>query len=525
VRADQGDSAVATAGRNDLLFRFGFICHSESDSPEGDRVWREIVRSWRRLEVGGLVIHHHPEARVRHHRGEAGSAVLIGDAFATPAGQTIESVLDTLLAAESADVFLDSFDALSGRFALLVLKGSAQLAFHDPIGSRSVFYRRVGEFCIGSHAELVARAFGIGKSAAVQELIGTEEYESRTVKYLPGDLTLYEDLHGLAPNNYYDITERRTVRYWPRQSRRSSTFDDFFDALDEYFAALASHLRGRYSPILGVTGGIDTRTMLAAFSHYELPVQGVTWLRRKGGPQEDELALIGALAAHAGIEHAYLRPGPADDGQRTVRKTAKRNLGNFWRASRITAQMHDRFAQPDAAFVRGYGAEVIRGFYNFRNPNPRALRAHPLRRRLRAWGGAVRRLGPNARRGAIARITAPDLLTAYDSSMRKPRADETHTRLGLAAFEGFIERANYDERLVRLGFDLDDVFYWEHRMGMWGSAKHNEMDPAVLSISGFNDRRVYEIAFGMDPRERLTKELLHRVVRRYDEQMAAIPYL
>jgi hypothetical protein len=510
---------------NSLLFRFGFICHSAAHHPEGDRVWAEVVQSWQRLEVAGLVIHHHPETPVRHHRRDGNSAVIIGDAFATPAGQTVESVLGTLLAAESDDVFFDSFDALSGRFALLVLKASAQRAFHDPIGSRSVFYRGAGEFCIGSHSELVARAFGIGKSAAVQELIGTDEYESRTVKYLPGDLTLYDDLHGLAPNNYYDITERRSVRYWPRQRRRSTTFDDFFGALDEYFVALASHLRGRYSPILGVTGGIDTRTMLAAFSRYELPVRGVTWLRRKGGPQEDELALVGALATHAGIEHTYLSPGPANDGQRAVRAIAKRNLGNFWRASRITAQMHDRFARADAVFVRGYGAEIIRGFYNFRNPNPRALRAHPFRRRLRAWAGTVHRLAPSARQGMIGAMTARDLLTAYDSSMRKATADETHTRLGLAAFEGFIERANYDERLVRLGFGLDDVFYWEHRMGMWGSAKHNEMDPAVLSISGFNDRRVYETAFGMDPRERLTKELMLRVVRRYDEQMAAIAYL
>jgi asparagine synthetase B (glutamine-hydrolysing) len=510
---------------NSLLFRFGFICHSAAHHPEGDRVWAEVVQSWRTLEVAGFVIHHHPETLLRHHRRDGGAAVLIGDAFATPPGRTVESVLDTLLAAESDDLFFDSFDALSGRFALLVLKGSARRAFHDPIGSRSLFYRGAGEFCLGSHAELIAHAFGMGKSEAVQELIGTAEYESRTVKYLPGDLTLYEDLHGLAPNNYYDITERRSVRYWPRQGRRSTTFDEFFGALDEYLAALASHLRGRYSPILGVTGGIDTRTLLAAFSRYELPVRGVTWLRRRRGPQEDELRLVEALTAQAGIEHTYLRPGPADDGQRAVRAIAKRNLGGFGRASRITAQMHERFAQADAVFVRGYGAEIIRGFYNFRNPNPRALRGHPVRRRLRAWSGAVRGLAPNARRGVIGAMTAGELLTAYDSSMRGVRAGEEHRRLGLAAFEGFIERANYDERLVRLGFDLDDLFYWEHRMGMWGSAKHNEMDPAALSISGFNDRSVYEIAFGMNPRERLTKELLLRVVRRYDERMAAIPYL
>ena len=60
---------------------------------------------------------------------------------------------------------------------------------------------------------------------------------------------------------------------------------------------------------------------------------------------------------------------------------------------------------------------------------------------------------------------------------------------------------------------------------MWGSAKQNEMDPALLSMIGFNSRAVYETAFGLDPRERLTKELLREVVRRYDEPMAELSYL
>jgi len=98
-------------------------------------------------------------------------------------------------------------------------------------------------------------------------------------------------------------------------------------------------------------------------------------------------------------------------------------------------------------------------------------------------------------------------------------------RVGLAAFEGFMARANYDERLMRFDFDLNDVFYWEHRMGMWGAAMHNEMDPVMLSMTGFNSREVYEAAFGMDPRKRLTKKLLLEVIRRYDKRMAEIPYV
>ena len=126
-------------------------------------------------------------------------------------------------------------------------------------------------------------------------------------------------------------------------------------------------------------------------------------------------------------------------------------------------------------------------------------------------------------------LAASELLRLYGAPFTRVRpehADDADARrIALAAFEGFMVRANYDERLVNSGFDLNDVFYWEHRMGMWSAAQHNELDPATPSLTGYNSRRVYEAAFGMNPPERLTKELLREVIRRYDPPMAEIPLL
>ena len=159
--------------------------------------------------------------------------------------------------------------------------------------------------------------------------------------------------------------------------------------------------------------------------------------------------------------------------------------------------MRREWGKRRSVFVRGYGGEIIRGFYNL-----------------------------EARHGkhSIKALTAEELLKAYGSSIRKAREGYAYAKIAQAAFDGFMTRANYDERLSRSGFDLSDVFYWEHRMGMWGAAMHNEMDAAMFAMTGFNSRRMYETAFGLQPEERLTKEVLLRVVRRYDEGMAEIPY-
>ena len=490
------------------LFRFGFVCVPAGGQPVVDRSWTDVVRCWRRLEFGDLVLYHDPETPVHLVEAPGDSAILIGEAF-TANATGVESALGSLLAAKTDERFFDVIDELSGRFALIVRTGSAYRAFHDPLGTRSLFYRAAGELCIGSHAELVADAFGDRANPAARQVVASEEYKSRSVKYLPGDMTMFEGVRALAPNNLYDLVRRRTVRYWPRRERQPSHFSGFAAALDRHLAALAGHLRDRRAPIVGVTGGIDTRVLIAAFHRFELPFRGMTWRRKRGGVDDEELEVIEAVAGHAGIDHAYLDLSEIDDDMRVVARLARRNVGGWGQPSRITAHMHRRFGDGRDVFVRGYGAEVIRGFYN-----------------LEGSPSLVRRVTRRTqRRSAIAKPTPRALLRAYDSSMRASQASAEHTRSGMAAFEGFIERANFDASLAGFGFDLSDLFYWEHRMGIWGSAKHNEMDPAVLSLAGFNSREVFEAGFGLEPDERLTKELLLRAIRRYDERLAEIPYL
>jgi hypothetical protein len=59
-------------------------------------------------------------------------------------------------------------------------------------------------------------------------------------------------------------------------------------------------------------------------------------------------------------------------------------------------------------------------------------------------------------------------------------------------------------------------------MGMWGASMLNEMDPALYSMAGLNDRELYRIAFGMPAQQRLTKQLLHSVARHFEPRLAEV---
>lgn len=155
--------------------------------------------------------------------------------------------------------------------------------------------------------------------------------------------------------------------------------------------------------------------------------------------------------------------------------------------SALTANM-SRVADERDVFVRGYGGEILRGFYNRHN------RELPDR--------------------------SPDALTDIYLTRRVGKPTPEFRGFAVRAFAEFIERTDFQADFFN--HDPLDIFYWEQRMGTWGSMMLNEMDPVVYSMAGINSRRLFEAAFGLKSEERLGKNLLLRLTGRYDAEFAGM---
>jgi hypothetical protein len=115
------------------------------------------------------------------------------------------------------------------------------------------------------------------------------------------------------------------------------------------------------------------------------------------------------------------------------------------------------------------------------------------------------------------------MFTTGGRSERIPMLDPPKLRTMFSAFEGFCERAGYD-RADTHGFDVNDIFFVEHRVGMWEANGLLEIEATIPSIVGFNNRAVCEEAYGMSDDERLSKELYVNVMERYDAHIATVPF-
>ena len=471
----------AAQRRQGLFYRYGFVA-LDRETPRAEAAARLTELGWKRRRIGPIALWTHPETVTRIVPTGAGRFVFLGDVV--PEGDLTAPFAPERLGAALAagdGALHELLDTFAGRFALLVIEGGRARVFHDPMGTRSVFYHAEGPFAVASHALLLAECTGAGPDAAVAELLATRGFGSRKTKSLPGDRTLAENIYALIPNNCYDSARSGTYRYWPRAPRAKATEAEFTRRLETTLKAVGTYAAAHYTLITGASAGADSRLLMAGLARFGIPFKTVTW--RWNDLSATDRDIIERLTSTLGAPPEILAPGR----QHSELDIAYRNSGGFKKPYISTRDMRATFAgRKGTLFIRGYGGEVIRGFFNL-------------------WPTRMRALTP----AEMAR-----LYFSPEGNPPPPAVAEM--------FEGYIRRANYDG-VARRGFDPNDIYYWEHRMGTWGASVCSEFDVATRSIPAFNSRPLFETAFGLPWKRRLTKELFLAATAELDPRLRDLP--
>lgn len=472
-----------------LRFRFGFLVQRRGETTPA-LVARLAADAWNRLEVGGYNLWTHPEARLAIRDRGGLTFAIVGEAF-VESGQPLAEALDAVDPDDEGSLF-ELLDRLSGRFAVLAVAGDRLRVFHDPIGSRAVYYHDRAPLAVASHAALLAEAVGAPGDLGIAAYMADPDYLARKVRYLPGDLTVHAGVLALPPDMLFDSASMATRRHWPRQPNAARSLDEFRAAAVESLTALARHVGDAGGTlVLGLTGGVDSRAALAVFRAAGTRLETVTWNRQRLVP--GEAAIIDRLVAAAGVAHEYLAL-PRRAGQ--MGRLARLNQGEFFlRSSRLACGLRRRYGRRrDAVLVRGWGGEVARVYYNHRLRPMDSLRPEEMAR---------------------AYLAAPRVAHADPASPAQRKRTEDY-------FAAFAARCGHAE-LAGLGYDPNDIFYLEHRMGMWSAAANNEVDAAMSCLVAYNGRRLFATAFGLPLSLRDDKRLLLDIASAIDPAYARVP--
>lgn len=459
------------------LFRRGFYVSEFESSFLKDQ------ENWLYFTVLNICFYHHYECNKYITKHDDYYFIILGDFFVAHGSDSA----DDLCYEFSKNNEFQLFDNLSGRFALFIVNSEGCKVLNDAFGSRTIYYSNTDN-AVSSHALLLAKCLNAPVSMRNCFYLRNDEYRMRGSYYLPADITLFENLFGLAPNNYYSLCDRLSFRYYPGKAVEFSK-GDFYRTIDEYFKNLAAWLiRCDLTAVLGLTSGIDSRAVIAALHYYGVKVKLVTWDRLKDDEMEVVNELRKALNECAHYFVVTKLEKNSDDKLRFLADVSDINSG-LWRGkSNLTAKMSE-VSEEKEIFIRGLGGEICRGFYNRHGNKKQEINSLILTKMY------------------------------FGRKIKNPSAFfEAST---LSFFEGCVSRCN-TMSMAPHGLDNLDFVYWEHRMGMWAANLLNEMDAAIPDFVGINSRKVFAQAFSLPSEERLGKGLMYNVCKLYNSELADI---
>jgi hypothetical protein len=474
------ESDVPPAGdAAELLYARGFLlAPHEHEAP---------VAHWRQVRIDGLWLSYDPRCAFAAARSGHSWVALLGRAIDLGTwDEDLSSIAAGLLRAKATgrEALLDGIDRLSGRFAVFYEHGGETYVQSDAAAMRSVFYgRRDGRTYAASHAHLVADQVGTAPSAFPDPQAIRQEHNAYA---LPGRITPFARVFALTPNTELEFAAAEPRRCFPREDPVPRTVPEAVDDVLPLLQRQIELLAARDPLVVSLTGGLDSRTTLALTRPVADRVDYFTY-DADGGEGESKRAMRADAAAAReitaalGLRHHSIMP------------------------------LFDAPPEPLAAVM---------------DRNSKRVSAPELYATHRQYEGGCRGLHIRSNLYEIARAfyrgkrEQPDMLTA-EHMARLLTGRETTPHAFAAAFAEFIDAVDFDRAQRR--YDPLDLYYWEHRCGVWLAAHHIESDVAFDTFTVFNSRRILEPLLAIPLEERISGAAFVEIIRRTWPELLKFP--
>lgn len=408
------------------------------------------LSGWNRIHLsGGLLAFYHPDLMVARATAGRNDVLCLGIVL-----DSENPGFDNHAIARTLCTECDDFRALegvlarlAGRWVIIAKLGERIFLYHDAGGLKSVFILRHEQFapCAASHSGLLAYLFGLTR---VRER--DEEMKRIGATQWPVYIYPYDNVSQLLPNHRLKLPDCEMERYWPAYRMPRISVDDaaarILGCISDIMVAAAK----RAPCFVGLTGGYDSRLLLAADKSIGNRV-GYFTIEAPATPRHD-IAIPRRLAKIRGVSYRRARFIACSPELLNILRT--NSSGLFMQSKQkdacsLAAVVGDGMQLPATV------AEVLRCFYYKGGKHPR--------------------------------------LSVDELANRSGFTASAMARRGLAEWLGRLP----DSDIAPL-----DLFYWEHRVGVWASASYAFKEALVDTCPPLNCRRLLEIGLAVDVKYR-----------------------
>jgi hypothetical protein len=225
------------------------------------------LEGWNCLKIDQYCLYTHPDLEVNCIHDSEKSIVLIGELYDSeqPEKLNTDILKDILASAFNFETFISSTRRYAGTFALLFKDNKDFSILHDARALREMYYCTEDNLIVcGSQPNLVAKFSSPEvKTSSDPMLIDFYRNHLQDSRWI-GDETYFNGIKHLLPNHYLDINIREARRYWPNGTISRLGLDEAVSRSCLFLRGIMKAIVHRHPAMMAVTGGTDSRTLLAA---------------------------------------------------------------------------------------------------------------------------------------------------------------------------------------------------------------------------------------------------------------------
>ena len=434
-----------------LHFRRQFLLANEI--PDG-------LGKWQHFEVGDHHLLAHPDLEVTRKQGPFSSIFLLGYLFdpGHPGKSNEEILSDILSKVGNLGELFHALKPYAGRYALLYRDANDFAILNDPLGLREIYY------CTGKNRVICGSQPNTVDSLSEpklgmtgnQEILDFYKHDLKLVRSgraWVGDETCYAFVKHLMPNHYLDIHSLIAKRYWPNRRLEKLDLSQAVHLSCEYLKGVLKAASTRYSLMMAVTSGVDSRSLFAASREIQDKIYYFINQEPPMNENSSDIRVPKSMFERMKIPfHIHPVSGPVDEGFRKV------FLDNtFMSTDRILPTIYNVYYKnhQDKVNLLGVG-ELGREYYG----------------------------------------DAPQDLTGYYLAQK---LKYRNSRYATAQCERWLSEVRDVANTCNV--NVMKLFLWEGLLGNWGAVGNSESDIAIEEFDPYASHYIYEIMLSADQDE------------------------
>jgi hypothetical protein len=392
--------------------------------------------------------------------------------------------------------FLDHIDLVAGRYLVIYRKSSSESPhiMGDATNMIKINYS-------AGHRMCSSNVFVIDDVANKGARQFREEYRTKAKHWTYGSLGNLSPIARvkiLTPNHELALDSYEQRRFYPR---RPASGSDNIAAISDEIVSLClrqqSLLLERYALFNSLTAGIDSRFSLAISAGRSSQQIYFTYLLQE--PHLVDAQVSSHIARSLGLDHAILLGDRAAFADKF--DPGKSNVIDVT----IVDNLSKRIKIWDWYI---HGTQVVNAYkWSLLPLNQTGLPPLHIRSNLYEVGRLywARKSGP-----------CNDPSEILEKSRRDWISDCS------AIFKKFFRETEINTEAVH-GYDLLDIFYWEHRCGTWVSEVLQGSDFAFNTHCYVNCRKIIELMLSVDMEHRAKASVFHHAIEKHLPRLAGLP--